>query len=155
MKTDARFQFCRRKRYKNGFQNCFSWKKGDPRLFTFLIFFNIFWIEIIQLHAFGGSWQTGSLTWKTLQKYGFRGCEEKSKQGLKQRKLMLPKMGCLEAFDNGVPMLHNISAPFLNALDDKLQVGISRDTLRRMKRFHREKTLGRHACRTKLPPKNF
>ena len=53
---------------------------------------------------------------------------------------MRSKMGCLEAFDNGVPMLRNISTPFLNALDDKLQVGISRDTLRRMKRFYRGKT---------------
>ena len=53
---------------------------------------------------------------------------------------MRSKMGCLDAFDNGVPMLRNISAPFLTALDDKLEVGISRDTLRRMKRFHQGKT---------------
>ena len=80
------------------------------------------------------------LNMKNTTKIGFRGCEEKSKQGLKQGKLMRSKMGCLEAFDNGVPMLRNISTPFLNALDDKLQVGISRDTLRRMKRFYRGKT---------------
>ena len=36
-------------------------------------------------------------------------------------------------------MLRNISTPFLNALDDKLQVGISRDSLHRMKRFYRGK----------------
>ena len=53
---------------------------------------------------------------------------------------MRSKMGGLDAFDNEVPMLRNISAPFLKAFDDKLEVGISRDTLRRMKRFHREKT---------------
>ena len=30
-------------------------------------------------------------------------------------------MGCLYAFDNGEPMLRNISTPLLNALDDKQQ----------------------------------
>ena len=39
---------------------------------------------------------------------------------------MRSKMGCLKAFENGVPMLRNISAPFLNALDDKPQVWFSR-----------------------------
>ena len=53
---------------------------------------------------------------------------------------MRSKMGCLEAFENGVPMLRNISAPFLNALDDKPQVCFSRPSLVRMKRFHRVKT---------------
>ena len=49
---------------------------------------------------------------------------------------MRSKMGCLEAFENGVPMLRNMSAPFLNALDDKPQVCFSRPSLVRMKRFH-------------------
>ena len=35
---------------------------------------------------------------------------------------MRSKMGCLEAFENGVPMLRGGSAPFLNALEDKPQV---------------------------------
>ena len=44
-----------------------------------------------------------------------------------------------DAFDNGVFMLCNMSAPFLNALDDKLDVGVSRNILHRMQRFHRGK----------------
>ena len=50
-------------------------------------------------------------------------------------------MGCLEAFENGVPMLRGGSAPFLNALEDKPQVWFSVASLVRMKRFHRGKTL--------------
>ena len=45
-------------------------------------------------------------------------------------------MGCLYAFDNGEPMLRNISTPFLNALDDTQQVGISRESLCQTTRVH-------------------
>ena len=50
---------------------------------------------------------------------------------------MRSKMGCLEAFENGVPMLRGGSAPFLNALEDKPQVCFLRPNFVRMKRFHR------------------
>ena len=77
---------------------------------------------------------------KNATKIGVSGCEGNSKRSLKQGKLMRSKMGCLEAFENGVPMLRNISAPFLNVLDDKPQVCFSRASLVRMKRFHWGKT---------------
>ena len=53
---------------------------------------------------------------------------------------MRSKMGCLEAFENGVPMLRGGSAPFLNALEDKPQVCSLRPNFVRIKRFHRGKT---------------
>ena len=50
-------------------------------------------------------------------------------------------MGCLYAFDNGVPMLHNMSAPFLNALEDKPQLVISKKSFCRKKGFTRGNTM--------------
>ena len=53
---------------------------------------------------------------------------------------MRSKMGCVHAFDNGEPMLRNISAPFLNALDDSQQVVIFRQSLCQTTWFHQGKT---------------
>ena len=53
---------------------------------------------------------------------------------------MRSKMGCLEAFENGVPMLRGESAPFLKALEDKPQVCFLWTNLVRIMTSHRGKT---------------
>ena len=49
---------------------------------------------------------------------------------------MRSKMGCVYAFDNGDPTLRNISAPFLNALDDSRQVVILGESLCQTRKFY-------------------
>ena len=134
------FNFVAGNAIKIGVSEFFLKKKVIHDYLRFWFFIYIFLTRNYTIARFLGVFRKACLTWKTLQKWGFRGFEGNRNRALKQGKLMRSKMGCLEAFENGVPMLRGESAPFLNALEDKPQVCFSRANLVRMKRFHRGKT---------------
>ena len=63
------FNFVAGNAIKIGVPEMFFWRnKVIHDYLRFWFFFIFCWLEIIQLHAFGGSSRKGCLTWKTLQK---------------------------------------------------------------------------------------
>ena len=61
-------------------------------------------------------------------------------RGPKQGKLMRSKMGCLEAFENGVPMLRGAKRPVFERIGGQAAGLFLRPNFLRINRFHRGKT---------------
>ena len=79
--------------------------------------------------SLGGSAHEPPKTKKTLLKSGFRGFGGKPAKGQEGRAMLRSKMARVVAFENGVLMLRNICAPFLNATDVRWQIFFFSDTI--------------------------
>ena len=96
MKTDTRFQFCRRKRYKNrGSRNVFWETKVIHDYLRFWFFIYILLTRNYTTARFWGVFTKGLLNVKNATKIGVSGLWGEQKAG--------PKTGEIDAFKNGVP----------------------------------------------------
>ena len=96
----------------------------------------MFWYSVLG----GGGQDTHEIVTKRCKNTGFRDFEVVSTRASKAGELKRSKMARVYPFNNGVLMLRNISAPFLNALDVRTRVDISVHLCRQLLAFHRGKT---------------
>ena len=114
-----RFRFWRAKRYKNrGFRIVF-WRQKvrQPYLRNALLQLSYCEVKIFWCSVLGGGQKTLEIVTKRCKNRGFRDFEASRIRAWKEGELKRSRMARACPFNNGVLMLRNISAPFLNALE--------------------------------------
>ena len=136
-----RFHFCRAKRYKNRGFRIVSWRQKvrQPYLRNALLQLSCCDLKICWYSVWGGAQNTHEIVTKRCKNRGFRDLEVVRHRRWKEGKLKRSRMARVYPFKNGVLMLRNISAPFLNALKVRTRVDISVHLCWKLLTFHRGK----------------
>ena len=140
-KKMKRFHFCRAKRYKNRGFRIVSWRQKvrQPYLRNALLQLSCCDLKIFWYSVWGGAQNTHEIVTKRCKNRGFRDLEVVRHRRWKEGKLKRSRMARVYPFNNGVLMLRNISAPFLNALKVRTRVDISVHLCWKLLTFHRGK----------------